>query len=60
MIFDYLERRVGDRWAGLRCLDLGCHEGYFALQLALRGCSLSLRSTSSTGIRVPRITGPSS
>ncbi len=38
MAFDYLDRRFGDRWSDLRCLDLGCHEGFFALQLALRGC----------------------
>ena len=38
MVFDFLARRVGDRWSELRCLDVGCHEGYFALQLALRGC----------------------
>jgi tRNA (mo5U34)-methyltransferase len=38
MVFNYLEERVGDRWCELRCLDLGCHEGYFALQLASRGC----------------------
>jgi tRNA (mo5U34)-methyltransferase len=38
MIFQYLEQRAGTRWGELRCLDLGCHEGYFALQLALRGC----------------------
>lgn len=38
MIFQYLEPRVGDRWANLRCLDLACHESYFSLQLPLRGC----------------------
>ena len=38
MMFDYLEQTVGDRWSKLRCLDMACHEGYFALQLALRGC----------------------
>jgi tRNA (mo5U34)-methyltransferase len=38
MVFNYLEERVGDRWGELRCLDLACHEGYFALQLALHGC----------------------
>ena len=38
MIFQYLEQRARTRWGELRCLDLGCHEGYFALQLALRGC----------------------
>jgi tRNA (mo5U34)-methyltransferase len=38
MMFNYLEPRVGDRWGELRCLDLACHEGYFALKLALHGC----------------------
>jgi tRNA (mo5U34)-methyltransferase len=38
MMFEYLERTVGGRWGELRCLDLACHEGYFALQLALHGC----------------------
>jgi len=38
MVFDYLDRRVAGRWSELRCLDIGCHEGYFALQLARRGC----------------------
>ena len=38
MIFDYLEPQIQDRWNELRCLDLACHEGYFALQFALHGC----------------------
>jgi SAM-dependent methyltransferase len=38
MMFDYLEQTVGGRLGELRCLDLACHEGYFALQLALHGC----------------------
>jgi tRNA (mo5U34)-methyltransferase len=38
MAFEHLEQRLEDRWTDLRCLDLGCNEGYFALQLALRGC----------------------
>jgi tRNA (mo5U34)-methyltransferase len=38
MMFDCLKQRTRDRWDELRCLDLACHEGYFALQLALHGC----------------------
>jgi tRNA (mo5U34)-methyltransferase len=38
MIFDYLESQIQGRWGELRCLDLACHEGYFALQFALHGC----------------------
>ena len=38
MIFDYLEPQIQGRWDKLRCLDLACHEGYFALKLALHGC----------------------
>jgi len=38
MLFEYLIPRVKHRWAELTCLDLACHEGYFALKLALRGC----------------------
>lgn len=38
MVFNFLESKIGHRWAELRCVDIACHEGYFALQLALRGC----------------------
>jgi len=38
MLLDYLDRRVGSRWKELRCLDIACHEGYFALMLAKKGC----------------------
>jgi tRNA (mo5U34)-methyltransferase len=38
MLFRYLEERLEGHWKAMRCLDLGCHEGYFALQLAHRGC----------------------
>jgi len=37
MLFDYLAPRI-DNWQSLSCLDLACHEGYFALKLALKGC----------------------
>ena len=37
MLFDYLAPRIDD-WQKLSCLDLACHEGYFALKLALKGC----------------------
>jgi ubiquinone/menaquinone biosynthesis C-methylase UbiE len=38
VILDYLGRRVGSRWKELRCLDIACHEGFFALMLAKKGC----------------------
>ena len=37
MLFAYLNPRI-DEWQNLTCLDLACHEGYFALKLALKGC----------------------
>jgi hypothetical protein len=38
VLFDYLAPWVDGRWNDLACLDLACHEGYFALKLALKGC----------------------
>jgi hypothetical protein len=38
MLFDFLNSCVGGDWHELQCLDLACHEGYFALKLALKGC----------------------
>jgi SAM-dependent methyltransferase len=38
MLLDYLDQRVGSRWKELSCLDIGCHEGYFSLLLAKKGC----------------------
>lgn len=38
MLTAYLEAAIGTDWTSIRCLDLACHEGFFALKLALRGC----------------------
>jgi hypothetical protein len=38
MLRHHLEERFGADWSPLRCLDLGCHEGYFAVELARGGC----------------------
>jgi ubiquinone/menaquinone biosynthesis C-methylase UbiE len=38
MLFDYLVPWVQGRWSEMTCLDLACHEGYFAFKLALHGC----------------------
>ncbi len=37
LIFPFLDLAYDGRWAGLRCLDIGCHEGWFTFQLAVRG-----------------------
>jgi len=38
MLFNFLDSWAAGRWAELTCLDLACHEGYFAFKLALQGC----------------------
>ncbi len=38
MLAATLEELYGSDWTKLSCLDLGCNQGYFALQLARRGC----------------------
>lgn len=38
MLFDFLDQAFASRWAEVRGLDLGCHEGYFSIELARRGC----------------------
>lgn len=38
MLRHALENLNGGNWASLRCLDIGCNQGYFALQLARLGC----------------------
>ena len=38
MLLQTLEAEFGHSWERLRCLDLACHEGYFAHALAERGC----------------------
>ena len=37
LIFPHLDLAFEGRWAGQRCLDIGCHEGWFSFQLAARG-----------------------
>ena len=37
MIFPELDRRFGNRWREVRCLDAGCNEGYFGFLVADRG-----------------------
>src|ERR1041384_1385250 len=37
LIFPFLDLAFEGRWAGQRCLDIGCHEGWFSFQLAARG-----------------------
>jgi tRNA (mo5U34)-methyltransferase len=39
MIFPLLDDLIGDRWPATRCLDMACHEGWFATQLAARGAA---------------------
>ncbi len=38
MVEQALNAHFGDDWQALRALDLACHQGYFAVQLARRGC----------------------
>lgn len=38
MLFEFLAPWVQGRWPEMSCLDLACHEGYFAVKLALQGC----------------------
>ena len=37
IILPFLDRYFHARWPQVRCLDVACHQGWFALQLALRG-----------------------
>lgn len=39
-IFPFLDRYFGGRWQEISCLDVACHEGWFALQVAQRGARL--------------------
>lgn len=39
LIFPLLDRIVGERWGASECVDLACHEGWFAMQLAARGAA---------------------
>jgi hypothetical protein len=38
MLLQAMEAEFGQSWADVSCLDLACHEGYFAQTLAERGC----------------------
>lgn len=37
LLFPKLDEMLRGRWGGIRCLDIACHEGWFATQVALRG-----------------------
>jgi SAM-dependent methyltransferase len=37
LIFPYLDNLYGDQWTEIECLDVACHQGWFAVQVALRG-----------------------
>ena len=37
MILPWLDRLIGSSWSTARCIDLACNQGWFAIQLALRG-----------------------
>jgi SAM-dependent methyltransferase len=39
LIFPLLDEVFQCRWHEIRCLDVACHQGWFATQLALRGAS---------------------
>jgi tRNA (mo5U34)-methyltransferase len=38
MIFSILDTMFADQWPQVTALDVACHEGYFAINLAKRGC----------------------
>jgi hypothetical protein len=37
LVFPVLDERFGGRWPQVSCLDMACHQGWFAMQTALRG-----------------------
>ena len=37
LVFPVLEREFASRWTEIECLDMACHQGWFAMQTALRG-----------------------
>jgi tRNA (mo5U34)-methyltransferase len=39
-IFPFLDRYFDTRWRDISCLDIACHEGWFAFQIAQRGARL--------------------
>ncbi len=54
-IFSHLDHLFKERWSSISCLDIGCHEGWFSFQTALRGASsvrgVELRANSITKAR---------
>jgi tRNA (mo5U34)-methyltransferase len=39
LILPWLDAMIGSRWPATRCIDLACNQGWFSIQLALRGAS---------------------
>jgi tRNA (mo5U34)-methyltransferase len=37
IVFPALDRAFGRRWREVQCIDMACHQGWFAIQTALRG-----------------------
>src|SRR5713101_2306657 len=37
LIFPFLDMTCDSKWSTIRCLDIGCHEAWFSIQLAVRG-----------------------
>jgi len=37
LVFPVLDQTFGGRWSDVDCLDMACHQGWFAMQTALRG-----------------------
>jgi hypothetical protein len=37
LVFPVLDETFGTRWGDVRCLDMACNQGWFAMQTALRG-----------------------
>jgi tRNA (mo5U34)-methyltransferase len=37
IILPFVDHYFRDRWSQVRCLDVACHQGWFATQIALRG-----------------------
>lgn len=37
LVFPFLDEYYRGRWDGIRCIDIACHQGWFASQVAIRG-----------------------
>ena len=37
LLFNELDARFGDRWQDVTCLDAGCNEGFYGIEIAKRG-----------------------